>query len=227
MVILHTGTNDLKSNQNPSDIANEIIHLAKNIKISGTEVSILSLIPSGDWLSEKGKKVNKELEEKCTAENFAFIVHKNINSKLDLFPDKLHPNKKGQGILKGNFRKFINEYVWRFSQGDNVVIQNNDIPLNKTWNMEDVSFSSPLTNSNDTEIKDPQSFLKDIRINNINRLIIGQLNINSLRNKSEQLSTMTNGNIDIFMISETILDETLPPAQFSLQGFLRSLPIWS
>ena len=178
-------------------------------------------------MSEKGKKVNEDLQEKFTAENFAFILHKSINSKLDLFPDKFHPKKKGQGILIGNFRTFINECVWCFSQGDNVVIQNNDIPLNKTRNMEDVSFSSPLTNSNDTEIKDPQSFLKDIRINNINRLIIGQLNINSLRNKFEQLSTMTNGNTDIFMISETILDETLPEAQFSLQGFLRSLPIWS
>ena len=88
MIILHTGTNDLKSNQNPSDIANEIINLAKNIKISGTEVSISSLMPRRDPLSEKGKKVNKELQEKCTAENFAFIVHKNINSKLDLFLDK-------------------------------------------------------------------------------------------------------------------------------------------
>ena len=88
MIILHTGTNDLKSNQNPSDIANEIINLAKNIKISGTEVSISSLMPRRDPLSEKGKKVNKELQEKCTAQNFAFIVHKNINSKLDLFLDK-------------------------------------------------------------------------------------------------------------------------------------------
>ena len=41
------------------------------------------------------------------------------------------------------------------SQGDNVVIQNNDILLNKTQKMEDVSFSSPLTNSNDTQMKDP------------------------------------------------------------------------
>ena len=48
MVILHTGMNDLKSNQNPSDITNEIISLAKNIKKSGTEVSISSLIPRGD-----------------------------------------------------------------------------------------------------------------------------------------------------------------------------------
>ena len=56
--------------------------------------------------------------------------------------------------------------------------------------MEDGSLSSPFTNSNDTEIKDPQSFLKDKRINNKNRLIIGQLNINFLRNKFEQLSTI-------------------------------------
>ena len=63
-----------------------------------------------DYL-RKEKKVSKELQEKCTAKNFAFIVHKNINSKLDLFPDKLHSNKKGQGILKGTVTKFIDEYV--------------------------------------------------------------------------------------------------------------------
>ena len=76
VVILHTGTNDLKSNQNPSDIANEIINLAKNITNSGTKVSISSLIPRVDQLSEKGRKVNKELQEKCTAENSAFCYKK-------------------------------------------------------------------------------------------------------------------------------------------------------
>ena len=30
---------------------------------------------------------------------------------------------------------------------------------------------------------------------------------------------MINGNTDIFMISETKLDETFPAVQFSLQGF--------
>ena len=116
MVILHTGANDLQSNQNPSDIANEIISLAKNIKISGTEVSISSLIPRGDRLSEKGKKVNKELQEKYTAENFASVLHKNINNKLDLFRYKLHLSKKGQGILKENFRKIINDLMF-FTKG--------------------------------------------------------------------------------------------------------------
>ena len=63
-------------------------------------------------------------------------------------------------------------------------------------------------------------FLKDLRINNINRLIIEQLNINSLKNKFEQLSTMISGNIDVLMISETKLDEIFPTAQFLLQVFV-------
>ena len=57
MVILHTFRQMIqKSNQNSSDIADVIISLGKNIKISGIEVSISSLIPRGDRLSEKGKK---------------------------------------------------------------------------------------------------------------------------------------------------------------------------
>ena len=57
MVILHTFRQMIqKSNQNSLDIADVIISLGKNIKISGIEVSISSLIPRGDRLSEKGKK---------------------------------------------------------------------------------------------------------------------------------------------------------------------------
>ena len=60
---------------------------------------------------------------------------------------------------------------------------------------------------------------KDLRIKNINHFIIGQLNIHSLRNKSEKLSVMISGNIDILIIFETKLGETFPAAQFLLQGF--------
>ena len=71
------------------------------------------MISRGDKLSEKAKKINIHLQGKCTAENFAIIQHTNINSKLDLFLDKLHPNKTGQGILKGNFRRIINDCKFR------------------------------------------------------------------------------------------------------------------
>ena len=76
------------------------------------------------------------------------------------------------------------------------------------------------------EEKDPQSFLEHLRIKNINLLIIGQLNINSLRNKFEQLSTMISGNIDILMMSETKLGETFPAAQCFVTAFLNALQIW-
>ena len=85
-----------------------------------------------------------------------------------------------------------------------------------------MSSSPPLTNSNGSEEKDQHSFLKDIRVNNINCLIIGQFNINYLWNKFNQLSTMIDCNIDIFMISERKLDETFPAVQFSVQGFSNS-----
>ena len=63
-------------------------------------MSISSLIPRGDRQSEKGKKVNKELQKKCTAEIFAFVLHKNINSELDLVPISYILIKKVKVFLK-------------------------------------------------------------------------------------------------------------------------------
>ena len=61
--------------------------------------------------------------------------------------------------------------------------------------------------------------LKNIRISNINKLIFGHLNINSLRDKSELLWEQIKGSIDIFMISETKLDDSFPQGQFLIEGF--------
>ena len=45
MTVLHTGANDLKSNKAPSNIASEIMELAKSIKTNGIEAAVSSLIP--------------------------------------------------------------------------------------------------------------------------------------------------------------------------------------
>ena len=67
MVILHIGIDDLKSNHNLLNIAIGIINLAKNIKGSGMKASISFLTPRGDRLSEKGKKLTKNVpqSERC------------------------------------------------------------------------------------------------------------------------------------------------------------------
>ena len=56
--------------------------------------------------------------------------------------------------------------------------------------------------------------LKPLRIWNLNKTVVGHLNINSIRNKFDFLAHQVNGNIDILTISETKLDESFPPSQF-------------
>ena len=48
---------------------------------------------------------------------------------------------------------------------------------------------------------------------------IWHININSLRNKFELLTEKTKGNVDIFLISETKIDESFPNSQFKIDDF--------
>ena len=70
---------------------------------------------------------------------------------------------------------------------------------------------SNLTNSN--------SNLHQVKINNPSRIIFGQININSIRNKFEQLTYIVSNEIYILMVSETKLDDTFPTSQFLMQGY--------
>ena len=69
------------------------------------------------------------------------------------------------------------------------------------------------------EIDDPFKYLKTLKLTNVNRIIIGQLNINSLRNKFDSLCSMVTGNLAILVITETKLDESFPSSQFILEGY--------
>ena len=67
----------------------------------------------------------------------------------------------------------------------------------------------------------PRDVLKNLKIQNTNKIIIGHLNINSLRNKFECLKFIIDKSVEIFLISETKLNHTFPDSQFqSLDGFL-------
>ena len=61
--------------------------------------------------------------------------------------------------------------------------------------------------------------LKSVCLKNLNKIIVGHLNLNSIRNKFDFLAPQVQGIIDILMISETKLDESLPPVQFLLDGY--------
>ena len=76
-----------------------------------------------------------------------------------------------------------------------------------------------MSNDSTFSQSDVKKTLKDIRISNMNKLIFGHLNINSLRNKFDLLSEQVKGSIDILMVSETKLDDSFPKGQFLMEGF--------
>ena len=51
------------------------------------------------------------------------------------------------------------------------------------------------------------------------KLILGHLNINSIRNKFEVLKFIIDNNIDMFLISETKQDDSFPTTQFTTKVF--------
>ena len=60
------------------------------------------------------------------------------------------------------------------------------------------------------------SNMKIARIENINNVIIGNLNINSFLNKFEEFKVLVNGILDILIITETKLNDTFPASQFHI-----------
>ena len=66
---------------------------------------------------------------------------------------------------------------------------------------------------------DPFRILRNIKVRNINRLLIGHLNINSIRNKFEPLKHIIKGNMDIMVVTETKIDDSFPKQEFEIEGY--------
>ena len=66
---------------------------------------------------------------------------------------------------------------------------------------------------------DPAKFKKKLKIKNINHLVIGHLNINSLRGKFESLKTIIKDSIDVLVITESKIDQSFPSNMFDIDGY--------
>ena len=106
-VILHIGTNDLRSEKTPVQICHEIINLATTIRNENIKVSISGLVQRNDDLNEKVLLVNEGLSGICEKIGMKLINNRNIRPDVHLNASKLHLNKKGNSILISNFRRFL------------------------------------------------------------------------------------------------------------------------
>ena len=70
-----------------------------------------------------------------------------------------------------------------------------------------------------TQANDCISALKALRSDNSDKLVFTHVNINSIKNKFEFLSTHVKSNIDVLMVSETKINNGFPVDNFVIDGF--------
>ena len=80
-----------------------------------------------------------------------------------------------------------------------------------------------LTLDETVKEEDVKSSLCNLKLRNLNRLIFGQININSIRNKFELLCSLISNNTDVLLISETKIDNAFPVSQFCVPGYLGTI----
>ena len=95
------------------------------------------------------------------------------------------------------------------------------VPISCDYSILSTSVLNPLANAFNSSQGDIDccATLRSLRMNNTGNIIIGHLNINSLRNKFDSLVELIKGNLDILIIGETKLDKTFPDEQFKINGF--------
>ena len=77
------------------------------------------------------------------------------------------------------------------------------------------SFSDPIVDRSTNGICE----LKQLKNQNPHRIIIGHLNLNSVRNKFESLVTFAGNNLDILVVSEAKLDDTFLEKKILIDSF--------
>ena len=86
-------------------------------------------------------------------------------------------------------------------------------------NVNDIFLSDNFLKKSNVNDEDVSKILKDIRMTNINRIIMGHLNVKSFADKLDSLKLIIPGNTDVMVIGESKLDDSYPISQFLIDGF--------
>ena len=103
-VILHTGTNDLRSEKTASQIARSITELAMSLKDNDNSIIVSGIVPRNYNPNNKATKVNNRWLMMCKERKIPFIAHsENIDSRNHLNESRLHLNHNGIKVFAENF----------------------------------------------------------------------------------------------------------------------------
>ena len=107
-IILHVGTNDLKSEKIASQIANSIIELANSLKNETNSIHVSLIVLRNDNMNNKVNEFNRRLTNMCQQPNIKVISHTNTTDPAKhLNERKLYLNKYGTIEFAENFKNFL------------------------------------------------------------------------------------------------------------------------
>ena len=110
-IILHCGTNDLKSERTASQIARSITQLALSLKSKDNKISVSLIVPRNDNLNNKASEVNCRLVHMCAKRSIPYIDHANsIQPENQLNESKLHFSRYETIAFANSTSKFLSKY---------------------------------------------------------------------------------------------------------------------
>ena len=160
----------------------------------------------------------------CTKYGFHFVDNGAV-SKCHLWKDGIHLLKTGKVIVANNFMSSINYFFREYDSTYQQSLANTNQFENKDKLSSDATtrIRDSLNKFSEMTIIDvfPHCIteIKNLRLRNVNKAIIGNLNINSLPNKFDQLREIMLKYVDVLVITETKLDDTFLKSQFLVTGF--------
>ena len=117
-----------------------------------------------------------------------------------------------------NYINSLNSY-WQPSSSSSYLETNTHIGNILNGN-EEFIFDSRKGNLNKTYTENANT-LTQVRLKNTERIITGQLNINSLKNKFEYIVEIVHENVDLSLVSVAKDDSFFPHGQFHIQNYSR------
>ena len=107
-IILHAGTNDLRTENIASQIAKATIDLETSLKNVDNTVTVPGIVSRLDDLSNKANEVNRRVVLMCKEKNISFLSHdESIDLSKHLNESKLHLNSNGIKIFAANASRFL------------------------------------------------------------------------------------------------------------------------
>ena len=133
--------------------------------------------------------------------NVTFISHVNIRTRYHWKYDGLHLNDKGPTLFTENIYLAVTKVAWPQSVKEN-------------------SSSKSFSDSDKIHAKgNALMSTKNIKAEHPKNLFFSHLNVNSIRNKFVSIQQFIKNTFDIFLMSETYIDDAYENGNFKIEGY--------